>query len=136
MPPQIPAAPLSPSALGNLPEQKPDVGVWAGKATAQMADSTGFSSFGSSIGSSAASSTQSSASGFSFTHDQVIRVLREHPGGLEPREVCLLLQGRNPRTDKAESDHIRAVKRVLYSRADIGVVDPNAPRPKFYWISM
>jgi hypothetical protein len=66
-----------------------------------------------------------------FTVDSVRDLLRQYPQGLEARQVCLLLQGKNPKVDRAESEHVKLVKRILYSRADISVTNPGEPKPKF-----
>jgi hypothetical protein len=49
-----------------------------------------------------------------MTKENVIRTLRQNPEGLEVREICLLILGKNPLRDKAESIDIQTVKRIVY----------------------
>jgi hypothetical protein len=48
-----------------------------------------------------------------MTKENVIRILRQHPEGLEVREICLYILNRNPQRDRAESMDIQAVKHIV-----------------------
>ena len=98
---------------------------WVKKTTARTLHET-------SLGESTTSALPPNSDVFSI--ENILNVLRRYNHGLEAREVCLLCQGKDPKLNKAESADIKTVKKILYTRADVGVKDPNDPKPKFYLI--
>lgn len=65
-----------------------------------------------------------------MTKENVIRTLRQNPEGLEVREIALLILGKNPMRDKAESADIQTVKRIVYNTEGIRC-DESGRKPKF-----